>query len=105
MMRLVAVLGAPLAWTVHFLASYAVVGLACAAGRTRVDGPLVLVTAICLAAALASGVVAYRRWRADGHVDDGQRDVMLVGVLGTVVFTTAIVLESVVPAFVPLCPV
>lgn len=104
-MPLVAVLGAPLAWTLHLLTSYAIVGLACAAGASQAGRPLALVTAICLAVALASGLVAYRRWRADGQPAEGQRDIMLVGVLGTVVFTTAIVLESVVPVFVPLCPV
>jgi hypothetical protein len=105
MMPLVAVLGAPVAWTVHLLASYAVVGLACAAGASQADRPLGLVTVICLAAALASGLVAYRRWRGDAPSGHGRRDIMLVGVLGTAVFTAAIVLQSVVPAFVPLCPV
>jgi len=101
---LVAVLGAPVAWMVHLLASYAVVGLACAAEWSRADGSLVLVTAICLVAALTSGVVAYRRWRVAGHAGDWERDIMLVGVLGTVMFAAAILLEAVVPAFVPLCP-
>ena len=105
MRSLVAVLGAPVAWMLHLMASYAVVGLACAAGWTRADGSLVLVTAICFVAALASGGVAYRRWRADGHAGDWERDVMLVGVIGTAVFAVAILLEAVVPAFLPLCPV
>ena len=105
MTSLVAVLGAPVAWMLHLLASYAVVGLACSAEWNRADGSLALVTAICLAAALASGVVAYRRWRVAGRAGDWQRDIMLVGMLGTVVFVPAIVLEAVVPAFVPLCPV
>jgi hypothetical protein len=104
MRSLFAVLGAPLAWTVHLLASYAVVGLACATGASRADGPLALLTVLCLAAALASGAVAYRGWHAGEGSPDGRRDVMLVGVLGTAVFITAILLESVVPAFVPLCP-
>lgn len=104
MKSLVAVLGAPVAWTLHLLASYAVVGLGCAAGWGRADGSLVLVTAVCLVAALASGKIAYRRWRAVGQ-GGRERDVMLVGVLGTLVFTLAIALEAAVPMFLPLCPV
>jgi uncharacterized membrane protein YhaH (DUF805 family) len=104
MTPLVAVLGAPVAWMLHLLASYAVVGLACAAHWNRAGSTLVLVTAICLAAALASGGVAYRRWRAAGRAG-GERDIMLVGIFGTAIFGAAILLESLVPAFVPLCPV
>ena len=100
-----AVLGAPVAWMLHLMASYAVVGLACGAGWSRADGSLVLVTAICLVAALTCGVVAYRHWRAAGDAGDWEGDVMLVGVLGTAVFALAILLQGVVPAFLPLCPV
>jgi hypothetical protein len=98
---LVAVLGAPVAWTVHLLASYAVVGLGCAAGWSGPGRSLALVTAICLAAALGSGLLAYRRWRAT----DAGTDIVLVGVLGTPVFLLAITLEALVPLFLPLCPV
>jgi hypothetical protein len=103
---LVAVLGAPVAWMLHLLVSYAVVGLACAAGWGRADGSLAIVTAICLAATLAAGAVAYRRWRPEpAQAAEGERDVVLVGVLGAPVFAVAIVLEAIVPAFLPLCPV
>jgi len=105
MRLLMAVLGAPVAWMLHLMVSYAVVGLACAAGWNRADGSLVLVTAICLVAALACGVATYRRWRATGHAGDWERDVMLVGVVATAVFALAILLQAVVPAFLPLCPV
>jgi hypothetical protein len=102
---LVGALGAPVAWALHFLASYALVGLACAAGWERADVGLALLTAACLAAALASGVVAYRRWRSAADNGGWEREVMLAGVLGTVLFTLAIALEAAAPVFLPLCPV
>jgi hypothetical protein len=104
MNSLVAVLGAPMAWMAHLLTSYAVVGLACAAGCARADGSLVTVSVACLVGALASGVLAFRRWGAAAHAEGWERDVMLVGVLGSVLFSVAIVLEAVVPVFLPLCP-
>ncbi len=105
MKSLLAVLGAPMAWMAHLLTSYAVVGLACAGGWPRADGSIMAVTVACLACAFASGVLAFRRWGAAVHGEGWERDIMLVGVLSAVLFAVAIVLEAVVPAFVPLCPV
>jgi hypothetical protein len=104
MSLLVAVLGAPVAWMVHLMASYMVVGLACAMGWPRADASLVALTVVCLLGAVASGVLAFRHWAGTMHQDGWKPDVMLVGVLGAGLFVIAIILEAVVPAFVPLCP-
>jgi hypothetical protein len=101
---LIAVLGAPMAWLAHLLISYAVVGLACAAGWPRADGWFVAVTAAALATALASGLLALRRWQAATQ-PGWERELGLVGILGAVLFGVAIVMQAVVPAFAPLCPV
>jgi hypothetical protein len=103
MRLLVAVLGAPVAWMTHLMASYMVVGLACALEWTDADASLVAVTVVCLVAAVASGVLALRRWAVAAHQEGWEGDVMLVGVLGAGLFVIAILLEAVVPAFVPLC--
>jgi hypothetical protein len=104
MRPLIAVLGAPVAWLAHLLISYAAVGLACAAGWPRAHGWFVAVTVAALAAALASGLLALRRWQAATHAG-WERELGLVGILGAVLFGVAIIMQAVVPAFAPLCPV
>jgi hypothetical protein len=102
---LAAWLGAPLAWTLHLLASYVVVALACAAGGRRVTPALGAITAVCAILAIANGVVGYRRSRrARATTAEADETLMLVGVLAAPLFTVAIVLEGVVPAFLPPCP-
>jgi hypothetical protein len=101
-----ALLGPAVAWMVHFNASYAVVALGCAAVVSRPGAWLVIVTLVCAAAAMISGGLAVRDWRAarrDAH--EGGVTLMAVGALAAVVFTVAIVFEAVVPIFLPYCPV
>jgi hypothetical protein len=63
----------------------------------------VAVTVAALAAALASGLLAFRCWHVATHTG-WERDLGLVGILGAVLFGVAIVMQAVVPAFTPLCP-
>jgi cation transport ATPase len=101
----VALLGAAVAWTVHFNTSYALVALGCAAVVSGPGAWLVVVTLVCAAAAVVSGTVAVRDWRAARRGrHEQQRVLMAVGALAAAVFTVAIVFEGVVPAFLPYCP-
>jgi hypothetical protein len=115
MQRLTALLGGPVAWTLHFMASYGVVAVACALGTSGAGVILGVMTVLLAAAALASGLLAFLRWRtADGEArtgsapvgqgrGDAERVLMVVGMLGASLFTVAIVLQGVVPIFVPTC--
>jgi hypothetical protein len=101
-----AILGAALAWTLHLLASYAVVALACARGWRSAGPALAALTVVCVAAALGSGLLAWRRWRAESAAEAEARPaLMLMGLLASPVFTLAILLGGIVPAVLPLCPV
>ena len=105
MRTLTALLGSALAWTVHFNASYAVVAFACARIVSTPGVWLALVTLVCAAAAIVSGGIAVRDWRAArGNEQGGRRVLMAVGALAAIVFTVAIVFEAIVPMFVPYCP-
>lgn len=71
---LVALLGAPLAWTLHLLVAYALVAYACSENWGGLRVALVIVTALALAGALASGMLSRRLWirarAVDRPVDD-----------------------------------
>lgn len=58
-----ALLGSPIAWVVHFLGTYLVVALWCAARWPGVRVAIVLFTALALIPSIAAGVLAFRLWR------------------------------------------
>lgn len=112
---LFATLGAPVAWAVHLGLIYFLAALAC---TTRWRGPSVTLailgaTALLAGLAAASGVFAYRRWRAmgGGGAWDRVLDVpggrggfyWMLGMLLAALFTLVIVLEGLPPLFVPTC--
>ena len=115
---LVALLGAPVAWTVHLLAAYVLVALDCA---TRWDGGRVAIAALTLVALLgagASGLLARRLWvrarTADRPTDDawdarmGDRTsrvafLMVVGLVMAVLFAIAIAYQAAPVLLVPVC--
>jgi hypothetical protein len=100
-----ALLGAAAAWTIHLNASYAIVALGCASVLSRPGPWLAALTLAAAAGAVASGAVALLGWRAAVRAQhERQRVLMVVGTLAAAVFITAIVLEGVVPAFLPYCP-
>lgn len=68
-----ALLGGPLAWTVHLLASYPLVPLACDMGTNAPLNVITAGTALVSAAAGAVGWWAHRRLRGAGEdpLDDG----------------------------------
>jgi hypothetical protein len=92
-------LGAPVAWTAHFFASYLLVTLACTG---RLPAPrlwLAVATVAAAAVAAAAGAVAVRAARADGDAAGARR--RFLGATGgwlAALFLLAIVLGA-APAF------
>ncbi len=91
----VGALAGPLAWTVHLLVAYFFVGVMCATGL----GFLIhLTNLVAIAAAAAGGLLAYRNLQRPG-LTEGSRFAALGGVLLSVMFVFAIVMEA-LPSFV-----
>lgn len=109
-----AVFGGAIAWSLHLVLSYLVVGLAC-----RPEGPLLpagggVTTAILLAlsvvaaaAALGATIMALRIWRqargGEPGPDRGRRGIAFVGLLLDLVFLAAIVFGASAAFVVPTC--
>lgn len=110
---LYAVLGGPLAWTLHLFASYFLVTLGCTSGWRGADAAVVIAAIPLAAAAVASAVISLRRWRALGRDQDwgsalaephGRGGFLwLVGVMLGGIFALAIAMQGLAPLFVPTC--
>lgn len=109
-----AVFGGAIAWSLHLLLSYLVVGLACRPRQPLLPADDGLVTGILLgvsvAAALgaaASAVLAARLWRrADGRepgARGSRRGMAFVGLLLNLVFLTTIVVGASAAFVLPAC--
>lgn len=107
-----ALLGGPIAWTAHLLASYPLVPHACDTGSTTLLNIVTAVTAVIAAAAAATGWWAYRRGRRAGAPDGpGGGDasesrvgfMALTGMLVALLFTFAILIEGLPPLLVDPC--
>jgi hypothetical protein len=121
---LLALLGAPVAWTVHLLAAYVIVAAWCAAGWPGAGLAIGALTVVCAAAAVAAGMLALRLWRrgqarlvADAEPGGpegwdarmGERGALfvflaVVGLFMAALFTYLIVLQGVPPLLAPVCP-
>lgn len=111
--------GAPLAWSVQLLASYALAGSRCTPRLPLAPAPplggalpaLLAVGLLCVAAAAAAGWVAVREWRraaaGEGSDPDGAagraRFLAAAGVALSAVFLLACVLTALAPVLVPRC--
>jgi hypothetical protein len=102
-------LGGALAWTVHLLLSYALVAPACAAGGVWM---LHAVTVGTLAPTILAGLLSHRAWqrhRADpqtgvrGEKSGWRRFMALAGLVLSVLFGLAIVLEGLPAAILSPC--
>ena len=110
---LFALLGGAAAWSLHFLASYAVAAIGCVYGWKSIREILAAGTLVLGAIAAWSTVVAWREWR---RVSEGQSwdaalgeprgwfaFLMLTGVLMGVVSTFTIALEGWGTLVLPVC--
>ncbi|MGZ8377345.1 MAG: hypothetical protein ACXWZS_05610 [Gemmatirosa sp.] len=115
---LVALLGAPTAWTAHLLVAYAIVALDCSTAWDGGRGAVAALTLVALLAAAASGLLARRLWvrarTADRPGDDtwdarmGDRTsrvafFMVVGLVTAVLFGIAIAYQAAPVLLVPVC--
>lgn len=115
---LFALLGAPVAWTLHLLFSYAAVAIDCATPWRGARVVVTLVTVIAVGASLGSGWLARRVWlraRAiDRPIDDawdarmGERTarvsfLMVTGLAMSLLFALAIVYAAIPLLFVATC--
>jgi hypothetical protein len=121
---LLALVGSPLAWVVHLLAGYVVVALWCSAGWAGADAVIGILTLVCAAAAVGSGVLSFRLWRQgqtelvsgpepggpeswDARLGErGARTVFLavLALFMAALFAYLILLEGLPPLFTPTCP-
>jgi hypothetical protein len=110
---LVALLGAPVAWTVQLLGAYTIVAVACSTEWGGARATVGVLTVVTFAAAVASGLVARRIWMrarlVDRPVDDswdarmGERTarvsfLMVVGLVLAALFALSIIYQA-VPVF------
>lgn len=120
---LAALVGSPLAWVVHFNGIYLIVAAWCAERWAGLGVAVAVLTAACAAAAIASGVLAFRLWRRgqsallsdaepggpepwDARMGErGARGVFLavIAVFMAAIFTWLILLEGLPPLFAPHC--
>jgi hypothetical protein len=103
-----ALLGGPIAWSAHLLASYPLVSVAC---QIQTTAPLNLITAVTAAIAAAAGItgaVAYRRVRTSGPGGPGDtfaraRFMALAGLMAGALFTFVILVEGLPPLLQDPC--
>jgi hypothetical protein len=110
---LFAVLGGAIAWSLHFLGSYAVVSVGCVTGWDSTLWIVAAGTAVLAALALWSTVVAWREWRRSSHGQPWDTALseprgwyswlMTVGVLLGITSAFTIVLEGFGTLMLPLC--
>lgn len=114
---LFALLGGAFAWTLHLLASYAVVAVGCARGWAAARPALIVVTLAALALTGAAAIVGERaRARSSTLADttrrtgqapaiDAARFTLSVGGGLSALFAFLILLGGAVPFLTPLCAV
>ncbi len=115
--------GAPLAWTLHLMGSYVIVTLWCAAELGGLPLAIGLVTLICAALSVVSGVLAWRLWREgqamlerdaepgrpegwDARMGERGARVSFLAVMSiasALLFTFLIILQGLPPLFTPPC--
>lgn len=121
---LLALLGAPAAWTVHLLASYVVVTFACATSWGGAGVTIGILTAAGVAASVGAGALALKQWRrgqaalaSDAEPGEpeswdarmGERGargsfLAVIALFMAGLFGFLIMLQGLPPVFTPACP-
>jgi len=116
---LAALLGGPVAWTLHLFVSYAVVAADCATRWSGARVTVVIVTVVALLATAASGLLARRLWMrsraidrpTDDHWDArmGERTarvsfLMVSGLVLSILFGIAILYAGLPTIYLATCP-
>lgn len=110
---LFAVFGGAVAWSIHFLGSYAIVAIGCVARWRSTTGIVAGGTLVLAGAAAWSTLVAWREWRrasGDQPWDDALSEprgwyswLMMAGILLGVTASFTILLEGLGTLALPLC--
>jgi hypothetical protein len=110
---LLGMLGAPVAWVLHLLASYFLVALACTTGWSGLQPALIVTTIVFAVAAAGAGVLSYRRWREGSRAQAVLEALMapggtagffwIMGIVLSGIFTLTILLAGMTPLFVSPC--
>jgi hypothetical protein len=110
---LFAMFGGAIAWTLHFLGSYAVMAIGCGAGSPSTRGIVAGETAVLAALALWATVVAWREWRrssGEQRWDTALSEprgwyswLMTFGVIMGITAAFTVVLEGFGTLMLPLC--
>jgi hypothetical protein len=98
--RLFGVLGSAVAWSLHLLASYAVVTVGCSTQWKGTALALAALTIGCAVVSAGAGVVA---WRDRSRTEPTVRLLGTIGVGLALLFLGVIALGGTVPVMVPLC--
>ncbi|HYD55034.1 MAG TPA: hypothetical protein VEA99_20525 [Gemmatimonadaceae bacterium] len=118
-----ALLGSPLAWVVHLNGAYVIVALWCAERWPGTGIAVGVLTALCVAACAASGLLAVRLWRTGQRLlatdeepgepgswdarmgERGARGVFLavVALFMAALFGYLVLLQGLPPVFAPHC--
>ncbi|MQA90875.1 MAG: hypothetical protein GEU90_11645 [Gemmatimonas sp.] len=111
-MLLFTLLGPPTAWTFHFLSVYLLVALYCTEAWEGAGVAILVSTIASAAISIAAGFASYREWRRGGETSitasiaggtGGSEFILLMGLLGSMLFSFLILVEAIAPVFVPLC--
>jgi hypothetical protein len=103
-------LGAPAAWSAHLTASYAYAPHACRTGGSI--AVLHLISLVCVAVALAGGVISYQEWRhfdprspdkTDGGPIARRRFLGALGAIAGAFFTLAMIAQVIAGFFFDPC--
>jgi hypothetical protein len=110
---LFASLGPGVAWGVHLNLVYFLTAMFCSTGRSGADVAIYISTGVLLFTALLAGWTALRNWRRlgkGGYLTDavsgpaGRSAILLfIGMASSVLFALIILVEGLVPMFVPAC--
>jgi hypothetical protein len=108
-----AVLGGPIAWSLHLVLSYLLATVGCSTGWAGIGPAFVMTTGFFALMSASAGIVAYREWRAiratgasgeADFADDRTAFLMGVGMALATLFLLIVLLGGLIPLFVPYCP-
>jgi hypothetical protein len=110
---LFAIFGGVVAWSLHFLGSYAVVAIGCVAGWAGITAIVGLATGLLAGVALWSTLVAWREWRRSSGEQQWDAALseprgwyswlMITGVLLGITSAFTILLEGFGSLLLPVC--
>lgn len=110
---LLATFGGPIAWSLHLGICYFLVALDCATEWNGSPWAIGIATLLLALAAIATGMLAYRRWEGGRKRDESEASLdrpmayggflWLLGMMLSGLFALVIILAGLSPIFLPTC--